>query len=64
MFWRYLEKGNPAAAGGTAHEHADAIEKIYRRSDDLVGKVLAPDRQGRLLMVVSDNRLRVLPAAA
>jgi predicted AlkP superfamily phosphohydrolase/phosphomutase len=55
MFWRYLEKGHPAARGGNGHEHADAIEKIYRRSDDLVGKVLARIGKDDLLMVVSDH---------
>ena len=55
MFWRYLEKGHPAARGGDGHEHADAIEKIYRHSDELVGKVMARLRKGDLMMVVSDH---------
>ena len=55
MFWRYFEEGHPAARGRNGHEHKDAIEKIYRHSDELVGKVL--DRLGKddLLMVVSDH---------
>ena len=55
MFWRYLEKGHPAARGGNGHEHADAIEKIYRHSDELVGKVLGRLGKDDLLMVVSDH---------
>ena len=55
MFWRYLEKDHPAARGGNGHEHADAIEKIYRHSDELVGKVLARLGRDDLLMVVSDH---------
>jgi len=55
MFWRYFEKGHPAARGGNGHEHADAIEKIYRHSDELVGKVLARLGRDDLLMVVSDH---------
>ena len=55
MFWRYFEEGHPAARGGNGHEHAGAIEDIYRRSDELVGKVLARMGKGDLLMVVSDH---------
>jgi predicted AlkP superfamily phosphohydrolase/phosphomutase len=55
MFWRYFEKDHPAARGGNGHEHADAIEKIYRHSDELVGKVLGRLGKDDLLMVVSDH---------
>jgi predicted AlkP superfamily phosphohydrolase/phosphomutase len=55
MFWRYFEKGHPAAPDGNGHEHADAIEKVYRHSDELVGRVLARMGRDDLLMVVSDH---------
>jgi predicted AlkP superfamily phosphohydrolase/phosphomutase len=55
MFWRYIEKGHPAARGRSGSEHADAIEKIYRHSDELVGKVMARLRRDDMLMVVSDH---------
>jgi len=55
MFWRYFEKGHPAARGAGANGHADAIEKIYRHSDELVGKVMARLGKGDLMMVVSDH---------
>jgi len=55
MFWRYFEKGHPAARGTSGSEHADAIEKIYRHSDELVGKVMARLRRDDMLMVVSDH---------
>jgi predicted AlkP superfamily phosphohydrolase/phosphomutase len=55
MFWRYFEDGHPAARGGNGHEHKGAIEEIYRRSDELVGKVLARLGKDDLLMVVSDH---------
>jgi len=55
MFWRYFEKGHPAARGTGGNGHADAIEKIYRHGDELVGKVMARLRKGDLMMVVSDH---------
>jgi predicted AlkP superfamily phosphohydrolase/phosphomutase len=55
MFWRYFEKGHPAARGAAANGNADAIEKIYRHGDELVGKVMARLRKGDLMMVVSDH---------
>ena len=55
MFWRYIEKGHPAARGTSGSENADAIEKIYRHSDELVGKVMARLRRDDMLMVVSDH---------
>jgi predicted AlkP superfamily phosphohydrolase/phosphomutase len=55
MFWRYLDKGHPAARGTDGGEHADAIEKIYRHSDELIGKVLSRLNKDDLLMVVSDH---------
>jgi hypothetical protein len=55
MFWRYLEQGHPAARGRDGGEHALAIERIYRRNDELVGKTLARLREGDLLIVLSDH---------
>ena len=55
MFWRYFEKGHPAARGAGGNGHADAIERIYRHSDELVGKVMARLGKGDLMMVVSDH---------
>ena len=55
MFWRYIDKGHPAARGAGSNGHADAIEKIYRHSDELVGKVMARLRRDDVLMVVSDH---------
>jgi predicted AlkP superfamily phosphohydrolase/phosphomutase len=57
MFWRYVEPGHPAARGkeADAERHAGAIEAIYRKNDDLVGKVMARLGKDDLLMVVSDH---------
>lgn len=55
MFWRYIDEGHPAARGVAGNGHADAIENIYRHSDELVGKVMARLRKDDLMMVVSDH---------
>jgi predicted AlkP superfamily phosphohydrolase/phosphomutase len=55
MFWRYVDEGHPAARDGDGGEHKDAIEKIYRHNDELVGKVRARLHKDDLLMVVSDH---------
>ncbi len=55
MFWRYIEKGHPAARGRENSEHRNAIEEIYRRNDALVGTVMERLREGDVLMVISDH---------
>jgi predicted AlkP superfamily phosphohydrolase/phosphomutase len=55
MFWRYFEEGHPAAGGNGHGPHRDAIEKVYRHNDELIGKVLGRLEKDDLLMVVSDH---------
>jgi predicted AlkP superfamily phosphohydrolase/phosphomutase len=55
MFWRYTEPGHPAARNGGNGHHADAVERIYRRNDELVGRALEQVKPGDVLMVVSDH---------
>ena len=55
MFWRYTEDGHPAARGLDPGPHRSAIEDIYKRNDEIVGKVLARLGKGDELMVVSDH---------
>jgi predicted AlkP superfamily phosphohydrolase/phosphomutase len=55
MFWRYIDEGHPAARGKDDPEHKDAIEKIYRHNDVLVGELLGKIKQGDVLMVISDH---------
>jgi predicted AlkP superfamily phosphohydrolase/phosphomutase len=55
MFWRYLEDGHPAARGREDAEHRNAIEELYKRNDELVGRVMEKLRDGDLLMVLSDH---------
>lgn len=55
MFWRYLEKGHPAAKGKENAPHKNAIEELYKRNDAFVGQVLAKMKKGDLLVVCSDH---------
>jgi predicted AlkP superfamily phosphohydrolase/phosphomutase len=55
MFWRYTEKGHPAAGDGGRADNGDAIEAVYRHNDALVGRIrerLGPDD---VLLVLSDH---------
>jgi predicted AlkP superfamily phosphohydrolase/phosphomutase len=57
MFWRYLERDHPANAGKDTEVHRDAIRDLYRRMDDLVGRVMREvgDGDDTVLMVMSDH---------
>jgi hypothetical protein len=55
MFWRYLEKGHPAAPRPEEAEHRDAIERLYVHNDALVGRVMEKVGEDDLLMVISDH---------
>ena len=62
MFWRYLDHGasGRARARGTP-QHRDAIEKLYRHNDELVGKVMARLRDGRRADGGVRPRLQLVP---
>ncbi len=49
MFWRYLEDG------GGAQPSRNVIPELYRRMDELVGRVMAQLQDNSLLLVVSDH---------
>ncbi len=55
MFWRHIDKDHPAARGDDDTEHANAIEELYIKNDELVGKVMGRLGKGDVLMVVSDH---------
>lgn len=58
MFWRYIEPGHPAAgngAGSAPPAHANAIEELYKRNDELVGRVASRMGKDDILFVISDH---------
>lgn len=55
MFWRYLDVGHPAARGRDSSPHENAIEKLYQRNDELLGRVLRRLGDRDVLMVLSDH---------
>ena len=55
MFWRYTEKGHPAAGTAGRAEHADAIERLYRHNDALLGRLAERLRPDDVLLVLSDH---------
>jgi predicted AlkP superfamily phosphohydrolase/phosphomutase len=56
MFWRYIDPDHPADDGKTEGRRRGAIEELYVRMDDLVGRtVKACDDDSTVLMVISDH---------
>ena len=55
MYWRYFEKGHPAAEGIDNPKFVDAIEQHYRRNDELLGRVLDRINDDDALFVLSDH---------
>ncbi|MBW2422585.1 MAG: alkaline phosphatase family protein [Deltaproteobacteria bacterium] len=55
MFWRYTEKGHPAARGKENAEHRNAIDELYLSNDKFLGKVMDRLKPGDVLMVISDH---------
>jgi len=55
MFWRYLNPSHPAAKAKTnGDRYAGVIEDLYKRMDEMVGRVLRQIGDG-LLLVISDH---------
>lgn len=56
MFWRYVDPQHPAHKGQSDRQHRNAIEELYMRMDDLVGRTItACDDDDTVLMVISDH---------
>jgi predicted AlkP superfamily phosphohydrolase/phosphomutase len=56
MFWRYLDNDHPAARKVPRDQRRpDVIQGLYRRMDDLIGRVMKQIGNDTLLLVVSDH---------
>ena len=55
MFWRYLDKTHPALQAGSPELSPQVIEDLYRRMDDLIGRVTAKLDPRSALIVMSDH---------
>jgi len=55
MFFRFLEEGHPALNGHDIKKHANVIDKLYIKMDDLVGRTMAKVKDGDVLFVISDH---------
>jgi predicted AlkP superfamily phosphohydrolase/phosphomutase len=55
MMWRLIDPKHPMYDEALAAKYGDSIEKIYRRADDLVGKIQAQLPPGTNLFVMSDH---------
>jgi predicted AlkP superfamily phosphohydrolase/phosphomutase len=55
MMWRLIDPKHPMYDAELAAKYGDAIEKVYRRADDLVGKIQAKIPPDALFIVMSDH---------
>jgi predicted AlkP superfamily phosphohydrolase/phosphomutase len=55
MFFRYLEPDHPANAGKDVERHSGAIRDLYKKMDDLIGRVMDRVPKDAVLMVMSDH---------
>ncbi len=55
MMWRLIDPKHPMYDAELAHKHGDAIEKVYRRADGLVGKLLEKMPPDTTFIVMSDH---------
>ena len=56
MFWRYIDPDHPAHDGQAVEQHRNAIEELYERMDNLVGRTMeACADDDTVLMVISDH---------
>ena len=62
MFWRYLDKGHPAARGKQDSRHRDAIRDLYVHNDKLVGRVMEQLGDARRADGDLGSRLQLVPA--
>jgi predicted AlkP superfamily phosphohydrolase/phosphomutase len=55
MMWRLIDPKHPMYDAALAAKYGDAIEKVYRRADDLVGRLRQKVPKDAVFMVMSDH---------
>jgi predicted AlkP superfamily phosphohydrolase/phosphomutase len=55
MMWRFLDPRHPRYDPVLAERHGDAVERIYRRCDDLVGRLRRRVPPDAVFIVMSDH---------
>jgi predicted AlkP superfamily phosphohydrolase/phosphomutase len=55
MMWRLIDPKHPGYDKDLAARYGDSIEKVYRRADDLVGRIRAKLPKEAVLLVMSDH---------
>jgi predicted AlkP superfamily phosphohydrolase/phosphomutase len=55
MMWRLIDPRHPMYDKELAAKYGDSIEKVYRRADDLVGRLRAKVPKDALFLVMSDH---------
>ncbi|MFI5184152.1 MAG: alkaline phosphatase family protein [Vicinamibacteria bacterium] len=55
MMWRLIDPKHPMYDADLAAKYGDSIEKVYRRADDLVGRLRAKVPKDAVFMVMSDH---------
>ncbi len=55
MFFRYLDDKHPANKGKDIEKYKDTILEMYRRADDMVGRIMAQLGPEEHFMVISDH---------
>ncbi len=55
MMWRLIDPKHPMHDETLAQKYGDSIEKVYRRADDMVGKIQAKLPPDTTFMVMSDH---------
>jgi predicted AlkP superfamily phosphohydrolase/phosphomutase len=55
MMWRLIDPSHPMYDAALAQKYGDAIEKVYIRADDLVGRLRAKVPKDAVFMVMSDH---------
>ncbi len=55
MFWRFIDETHPMYNAADAAKYGDAIQRVYERCDQMVGKVLDRVPKDTAVIVLSDH---------